>query len=136
MGMRFESRREDELSKHLELAERFLAEGRELIDKDPVQASEKLYKAAEEVIKALAKFFNLSEARDAEKLGRWTTELLFKATLKLSSKIGEDIRSWWHTAWVLHVEGFHEAKLGSDYVASSYSHIEALVRLAKNVVQK
>jgi protein tyrosine phosphatase (PTP) superfamily phosphohydrolase (DUF442 family) len=37
---------------HLELAERFLAEGRELIDKDPVQASEKLYKAAEEAVKS------------------------------------------------------------------------------------
>jgi len=32
----------------LEHAKRFLAEGRELIDEDPVQASEKLYKATEE----------------------------------------------------------------------------------------
>ncbi len=36
---------------HLELAEKFLNEGRDLIDRDPVQASEKLYKAAEEAIK-------------------------------------------------------------------------------------
>ncbi len=33
---------------HLELAEKFLNEGEALIDRDPVQASEKLYKAAEE----------------------------------------------------------------------------------------
>ena len=39
---------------HLELAEKFLSEGVGLIDKDPAQASEKLYKAAEEAVKALA----------------------------------------------------------------------------------
>lgn len=40
---------------HVELAERFLNEARERIDRgDPVQASEKLYKVAEECIKALA----------------------------------------------------------------------------------
>ncbi len=38
---------------HLELAERYLKEGKDLIDKDPIQASEKLYKAAEECVKAL-----------------------------------------------------------------------------------
>jgi hypothetical protein len=32
---------------HLELAVRFLAEGKALADRDPVQASEKLYKVAE-----------------------------------------------------------------------------------------
>ena len=37
---------------HVELALRFLEEGKGLIDKDPVQASEKLYKATEETIKA------------------------------------------------------------------------------------
>ncbi len=36
---------------HLELAEKFLNEDRELIDRDPVQSSEKLYKAAKEAIK-------------------------------------------------------------------------------------
>jgi len=49
---------------HLELAERFLTEGRGLIDKDPVQASEKLYKAAEEAVKAIA------IALDLMRLGR------------------------------------------------------------------
>ncbi len=39
---------------HLELAEKFLNEGVGLVDKDPAQASEKLYKAAEEAVKALA----------------------------------------------------------------------------------
>jgi hypothetical protein len=34
----------------------------ELIDRDPVQASEKLYKAAEEAVKAIAIALNLPEA--------------------------------------------------------------------------
>jgi len=127
-----------DVTRNLELAERFLAEGRELIDKDPVQASEKLYKAAEEAVKALAKLFNLPQAGEAEKLGRWTAELLFKAVFfsALVKRFGEDVRNWWHTAWVLHVEGFHEARLDSDYVTSSYSHIESLVNLVKKVVKE
>jgi predicted nucleotidyltransferase len=44
---------------HLELSHRYLGEGRALVDKDPVQASGKLYKAAEEAVKALAIFYNL-----------------------------------------------------------------------------
>jgi len=44
---------------HLELAERFLSEGEKLVDKDPVQASEKLYKAAEEAVKAIATALDL-----------------------------------------------------------------------------
>jgi hypothetical protein len=58
---------------HLELALRYLEEGRVLADKDPVQASEKLYKAAEEVVKALATHFNLSDIlEDVAKSGRWS----------------------------------------------------------------
>jgi hypothetical protein len=132
--MVFESRR-DEVFKHLELAEKFLTEGKDLILKDPIQASEKLYKAAEEVVKALTKYLNLPQVKEVEKVGRWTTELLFKAVLKLSEEVDGRIRSWWHTAWVLHVEGFHEGRLGSDIVLVDYGDIEALVNLTKKVIQ-
>lgn len=65
------ARLSEEVLKHIELAEKFLVEGRELIDRDPVQASEKLYKAAEEVVKALATALNLEEARKAIESGGW-----------------------------------------------------------------
>jgi hypothetical protein len=39
---------------HVELALKYLEEGGALIYKDPVKASEKLYKAAEEAVKTLA----------------------------------------------------------------------------------
>jgi predicted nucleic acid-binding protein len=63
--------------RHLDSALRFLEEGKALVDKDPVQASEKLYKAAEECVKALAIHYNLSDILEVvEKRGRWTvTEL-------------------------------------------------------------
>ena len=48
---------------HLESTEKFLNEGVSLVDKDPVQASEKLHRAVEEAIKALAIALNLDEAR-------------------------------------------------------------------------
>jgi hypothetical protein len=44
-----------------------LIEGEKLINKDPVQASEKLYKAAEEAVKTIAIAFKLSEAEEAVK---------------------------------------------------------------------
>jgi hypothetical protein len=55
---------------HLDLAIKYLEEGESLADKDPIQASEKLYKAAEEAVKALALALNIDEARKALEQGR------------------------------------------------------------------
>ncbi len=57
----------------LELAVKYLGEGRKLVDKDPVQASEELYKAVEEIVKALAQHYDLKDvlARVNER-GKWT----------------------------------------------------------------
>jgi hypothetical protein len=119
----------------LELAERFLAEGRELIDKDPVQASEKLYKAAEEAVKALAIALNLDEAEKALEKGRWTVSLLNDAIYAISEKLRvRELISWWDAAYRLHVDGFHEARLRSVDVAKRFGHVEALVDLARRVV--
>jgi hypothetical protein len=43
-----------EARERVELALRLLEEGKALADRDPVQASERLYKAVEEAVKALA----------------------------------------------------------------------------------
>jgi hypothetical protein len=43
---------------------------------DAVQSSEKLYKAAEECVKALSERLNLPEVKDAEERGRWTVTML------------------------------------------------------------
>jgi len=122
---------------HLELAERFLSEGRELIDKDPVQASEKLYKAAEEAVEALAIALNLDEAEKTLEKGRWTVSLLNDAIYAISEKLRvKELMDWWDAAYRLHVDGFHEARLRSVDVAKRFGHVEALVNLAKRVVQE
>jgi hypothetical protein len=75
---------------HLELALRYLEEGRPLADKNPVQASEKLYKVAEEAVKALTAYFNLSDViKRVSERGRWTATELEKAVLRISEKLGE-----------------------------------------------
>lgn len=58
----------------IELAERYLAEAKEYISKgDAVWASEKLYKATKESIKALAEVHKLPETNEARRSGRWFT---------------------------------------------------------------
>jgi hypothetical protein len=60
---------------HLELALKYLEEGESLADKNSTQASEKLYKAAEEAVKALALALNIDEARKALEQGKWTSDI-------------------------------------------------------------
>nr|WP_245522584.1 PaREP1 family protein [Vulcanisaeta distributa] len=125
-----------EIETHLELANKYLNEGRNLINKDPVQASEKLYKAAEEAIKALAITLNLDEAKAAREQGRWTAALLFSAVDSISDRLGrEEVRLWWRVARFLHVEGFHEARLKPSQVMRDLKHVEALVKLAQEHAQ-
>ena len=66
----------DEARRHLELAERLLVDGMELVDEDPAQASEKLHKVVEEAVKAIAIALKLPKAEEAAKKGRWTAGLL------------------------------------------------------------
>ena len=119
---------------HLELALRYLEEGRGLVDSDPVQANEKLYKAAEEVVRALAVYYNLDDVlgRVAEK-GRWTVTEFSKAVLRISDKLGEWFRHSWNSAWALHVWGFHEAKFDSEVVRRYLPDIERMVLEARRV---
>jgi len=126
----------EDVLKSLELAERFLAEGRELIDENPVQASEKLYKAAEEAVKVLAIALKLPEA-DAAKRGGWTAGLLESAVISVMKRLGvNELYHWWDSAYKLHVDGFYEAKLGSDGVRLRLRDVEALINLAKKVLEK
>jgi hypothetical protein len=121
---------------HLELAVKFLAEGKALADRDPVQASEKLYKAAEEAVKALAIRLNLSEVlRRVEERGRWTVADLEKAVLKSSERLGGWVRQSWDAAWVLHVWGFHEARLDAEDVKARAPDVERLVEGARRVLE-
>ena len=111
---------------------RFLEEGRAYIAQgDSVQASEKLYKAAEETIKALAQRLDLPEWREATQKGRWTTTLLFRAVRVLTERLNRlEVQHGWNAAWFLHVEGFHETRLDISQVEFNLPVVEQLVELA------
>jgi hypothetical protein len=121
---------------HLELALRYLEEGRPLADKNPVQASEKLYKVAEEAVKALTAYFNLSDViKRVSERGRWTATELEKAVLRISEKLGEWFFDSWDKAWALHVWGFHEAKFDSEDVKKRLPAVEKMALEARRVVE-
>ncbi len=123
---------------HLELAERYLNEAKHFLERgDAVQASEKLYKVAEECIKALAEFLRIPEVEKARSLGRWFTWLLDKAARRIAKILNEyHIKSAWDTAYSLHVWGFHEAKLDIDDVKLDIPQIEWLLEYTKQTLRK
>ncbi|AFA38555.1 Archaeal PaREP1/PaREP8 family [Pyrobaculum oguniense TE7] len=112
-----------------ELATKYLEEGRRLSDSDPVQASEKLYKAAEECVKALAIRLGLAEVLErVDKRGRWTVTDLEKAVAAISRQLGDWFMEAWNSANYLHVWGFHEAKLDAEAVKARMPYIEKMVK--------
>ena len=113
-------------------ARRFLSEGKGYIEQDAtVQASEKLYKAAEESIKVLSETRAPEIYREATERGKWSRDLLFRA----ADRMGREIRHHWDSAWTLHVEGFHEMGLKIGSVKERVEDIEELVKLAENKIK-
>ena len=121
----------------LELAEKNLAEAKELIAKgDPVQASEKLYKAVEECIKALAEKLRAPQLEAARKRGRWDTWLLGQAATDLSKRLGEErVKYAWAAAHDVHVWGLHEAKYRVEDAEATLPLAEWLLSYAKKVLE-
>jgi Archaeal PaREP1/PaREP8 family. len=83
-------------------ADVYLEEADELLDRgDTLQASEKLYKAAEEAIKILSGILLeddiISEVRNKD----WNTEIINKAVFKLSFILGKWIIESWGSAIAL-----------------------------------
>ena len=99
-------------SERIKLIKRLLNEAENYLAKgDSIQSSEKLYKVAEECIKALAECFNLEEVKAAEEEGRWTVTLLEKAVGKLINKLGIDVGVEGDVANYSHVWGFTKQSL-------------------------
>ena len=121
---------EEEISMRLELAEKYLREAEEYLAKsDTVQSSEKLYKAAEERIKAMAMALSLGEAEGARERGRWTLRLLDSAARRLAEAVDTRVYDDWDHAYFLHVEGFHEARLSTEHVRARVKYVAELERL-------
>ncbi|MGC9153108.1 MAG: PaREP1 family protein [Vulcanisaeta sp.] len=114
----------DAAKAHAELALAMFGEGLGFVDRgDVVQSSEKLYRAVEEGVKALAIAKGLDEAREALSKGRWTVSLLDKAARKL----GDAVWRAWSEAYFLHVNGFHEVRIDIDDVKARLPIIQGLI---------
>ncbi|MCW3134711.1 MAG: PaREP1 family protein [Methanophagales archaeon] len=114
----------------VEEVKRFLNEGKELLEKDElVQACEKIYKAAEDAMKILAKEYTPEVYDVAEKNGKWLASLLREAVRKIEDRLGEDVGRGWYAAWFLHVEGFHERRLSKEDITWGLKHVKKLVDL-------
>ena len=121
----------DTAKAHAELAIAMFNEGLSFISKgDVVQSSEKLYKAVEEAIKALAIAKNLDEAREALDKGRWSVSLLDDA----ASKLGDVVERAWDAAYFLHVNGFHEVRIRIDEVERRVKYIRPLIDELKEIM--
>jgi hypothetical protein len=119
----------------LELAEKYMKEAEEFLKKgDVVQSSEKAYKVAEEIVKAFAEKFNLTEYQQAVKEDRWHTYTLANAAAELSSRLGDWIKTGWNSAYTLHVWGFHEAKLDLDSVKNLLQDIKRMLEESKKIL--
>jgi hypothetical protein len=129
---------EETASVRVELAEKSLEEAKEFIAKrDIIQASEKLYKAVEECIKALSEKFRLPQLDIASRRGRWDTWLLGQAATDLSKILKEERISYaWSKAYEIHVWGFHEAKYRIEDVESATPIIEWLVNYIKDMLTR
>jgi len=127
-----------EAALRVEVAERFLEEARKYIEAgDAVQASEKLYRVAEECIKALARHHRIPELGEVEKRGRWDTWILGKAATRLAVQLGEErIRAAWAYAYDIHVWGFHEAKYEIEEVKHTLPHIDWLLEYTRRALKQ
>ena len=127
----------EEIKLRLELARKYMRECEEYLKNgDAAQASEKAYKVAEELIKALAEKFNLEEYQKALKEGRWYTYLLVSASSKLSQKLGDWVLSGWDAGYSLHVWGFHEAKLTVSDIISRVEKIRKMLEESEKLFTK
>ena len=126
---------EESVKERMTVAEKYLNEAREYVNKgDAVQASEKLYKAAEEIVKALAEKYRTPEYQEFMREGRWHTYLLGMASKTLAKELSYWILDGWNAAYDLYVWGFHERKYTIEYVKVGMAKIEEMVREAKRII--
>ena len=127
----------EEISARLSAAKHFLEEAGEYLSRgDAVQASEKLYKAAEECIKVLSQKLKIEEYERAREEGGWWTRLLNKAAERLSTMLKEErILDAWTHAYYLHVEGFHEGRADIESIKLRAPYIEWLLKYAEDTVR-
>ncbi len=105
-----------------------------LAHNDTVQASEKLYKTAEESIKFLTIFYKIDEYEEVCRQGTWWQNLLRRASVTLASKKKKKfISDAWEKAYLAHRFGFHENSYSKEDVKAVIPSVEKLVDYVQEV---
>ncbi|MFN3805424.1 MAG: PaREP1 family protein [Pyrobaculum sp.] len=110
-----------------QLAETYLEEGISLVEKNPTEASLKLYKAAEEAIKAIALALGLKNTWTKEEDKFTEFKELEKIVTTLAKKYGDDVVAWWSAAVTLYDLGYIEGRLGAEHVKRRIPYVQRLV---------
>ena len=120
----------EELRKRFREAIGYLKKG------DSVQATEKLYKVAENAVKILSEINKIPEYEKARQEGTWWTKLLDKAAKRLRDIYGEELLDAWTTAYKFHQKGFHEEQLTLEDILEEAYKIEDLLKIVEKEVKK
>jgi transcription initiation factor TFIIB len=123
------------IKKHIKLALEYLNDGKMLVDKDPIQASEKLYKAAEESIKALALHLNLKNQGKNTKRGKWSETELTNAIKHISERHGIQFLQAWADAQTLHNMSFHKTNIDPKTIKPKLQNIENMITETQNIIR-
>ena len=117
--------------------ENIMKEAKKYIEEqNPMQASEKLYKVAEECIKILAEKERIPEFEKAQQKEQWQTYLLGQAVTSLAEKLKEEkIITAWTDAYDVHVWGFHELKYRLKDIKARVKSIEWLFNFTKEYLK-
>uniref|UniRef100_A0A7C5XGL0 HEPN domain-containing protein n=1 Tax=Ignisphaera aggregans TaxID=334771 RepID=A0A7C5XGL0_9CREN len=116
----------DKVELHLKLCEKYLREAEDFLSrKDYVQASEKGWGAATQIVKALA----AKEGRELRSHGE-----LHKEVIRIVKETGDDeIRLLWQSAIALH-QNFYENRLPLEMVEKNIGDIKKLVEKLKKLL--
>ena len=90
------------------------------------------YKTVEEAVKALAMAKDLDKARRALRRRGWSTRLLNRA----AARLGDVALRAWYAGYYLHVEGFHEARIGMEELGIAIPLIEPLIREVRRLLDE
>jgi hypothetical protein len=112
---------------YLKLCQKYLMEGEKLLkEKDYVQASEKFWGSATQIVKAIAAERGL-ELRSHDELHSFI--------LKLEKEAGNpDIRRLWQSAGMLH-QNFYENWLPPEMVEENAEDVKKLINIIKNMLK-
>ncbi|OYT40262.1 MAG: hypothetical protein B6U89_02625, partial [Desulfurococcales archaeon ex4484_58] len=110
-------------------------DGKRLLEKDPIQSSEKFYEVVVESIKLLANLYGLDDIlEEANKCGGWNVSLLENVVKRLKDKV-KGLKEAWDAANYLHVWGFHEGKLNRESIEMRIPVIEDFLKNLEDIIK-